>query len=272
MPEAILAPIIIGSVTLLTVLINVASAQSIRYLEKKDKRYEWLVEKQNRDLEEIISTLNRFLKDFSNVAGELELKQHTFIEQYTIWRYELSYGSADVDPTDFADYVETSKGALITELRKYNETYRRNAESFAELAAVIKIWFNFDAKRLSVWFDETDNIEETLSSIGKKFRSAYVNLIISFHTFERFARELETNKSKLTEHDVAGVQELHSQTNHAMQAWVGVNNDIVRLQRTLVSRFKPPEINYPADPTNDGVFVQAARLTERRLRQLIRLR
>lgn len=71
----IIAAVIVGFVTLLTVGVNVWSARIARKEDRLEKRSEWLKEKQMKDVEEIIPTLSAFLNDISTTVEKMNKKE-----------------------------------------------------------------------------------------------------------------------------------------------------------------------------------------------------
>lgn len=259
----IVAATIVGSVTILTVFINVFSALVIRRQERGEKHQEWVKEKQVRDVEEIIPTLSGFLKDLSDVTQRLDGHQSLvdFLLNLNFERRQKYTSDSD---------IQTSKAEVVKLLRDNQEKLKEATRALHDLASVSEPWFDFHAKRLSIWFDAEDEVEQNLSSIGNKFQEYHLSIVRASGEIGSFFFHLSLRRGELTDKDIAESSQLRESFEKALEGRRELNAAVLTLQRTLANRFKFSDVQ-PVS-SDEGLLVKIARWLEKKLRWLLWLR
>ncbi len=255
----IFAAIIIGAFTLLTVLINVVSAQVVRRQERNEKHQEWTRDKQIQDVEVIVPTLSRFLGDLSDCLESVETHLNSAYESLNTLDEAKKYNVQAVN---------------LNILRSFLEKYRTDSDVLWRLDTERRAWFGFEAKRRSVWFDEPDVIEQQIDNIGQLLRDFHLSIHEKSSAFRWIIDDLVDEHGKITEENVAKAEDLKRGLVYTLSTWPEINNVVTNFQKVLASKYKYRPAQLGSRPTvqKDGLLVLIARWTERRLRQLLRLR
>jgi gas vesicle protein len=139
---------------LVSLIISTKNNQSVRQSQEdefKRKRHDWFLQKQARDAEDIVTTLERFSKQFSTQLGEVSSWFHK------LSTYNVLFGDrSDNEATEQANerFFEDAK-TLAFKIQSNN--------------APLEAWFNHDALRLTVWFEDFHQVDKQLVELGRKF-------------------------------------------------------------------------------------------------------
>ncbi len=221
----------------MTALINVISAWSLRGREKLTKRRDWLRDKQIKDVEEIIPTLNSFLKEFSDVLQELDAIQG--IENDGL-KWQFSERAKHIsDSVDDVSWIATSKEDLSKSLRKASKEMGEASTRLWDEEARRMSWFDFDAKRLTVWFEESDGVDASLSFLGQQFNKIHLEIHRASHNLDSFYYWLSREGGELTSEDVKKSQLLGASFKAAIEKKHDVNATAIVLQKELIDKFRP---------------------------------
>lgn len=264
LPPPVVAAIIISSVTVLTVVINVLSAHFVRRQERSEKHQEWVKEKQIRDVEEIIPTLSGFLKDLSEVTQRLD--GHQGLVNFLL---NSNFEGRQKHTSD-SEYVQTSKAEVVKLLRENQEKLKEATWALLDLASVREPWFDFHAKRLSIWFDAEDKVEQNLSSIGAEFQEYHLSIVRTSSKIDSFFFQLSLRRGELTDKDIAESSQLRENFEKALEGRRELNAAVLILQKTLADRFKLSD--FQSASSDGGILVEIARWLEKKLRYILLLR
>lgn len=263
LPPPIVAAIIISSVTFLTVVINVFSTRAVRAQERGEKHQEWVKEKQIRDVEEIIPTLSGFLKDLSDVTQSLD--GHQSLADFLL---NLNFEGRQKYTSD--SDVQASKAEVVKLLRENQEKLKEATHALHGLASMTEPWFDFHAKRLSIWFDAEDKVEQSLSSIGDKFKEYHLSIVRASGKIDSFFFQLSLRRGELTDKDIAESSQLRENFEKVLEGRRELNAAVLTLQKTLADRFKPSD--FQSASLDGGLLVKIARWLEKKLRCILLLR
>lgn len=234
---AILAVLITGGVALLTTVINVSSALWLKVREQAAKRRDWLTEKQVKDVEEIIPTLNDFLKSFSECIQELDAIQNLEVDSLPRRLALIEKHSFDIDK----GLVTTIRADTAERFQKTYEDLHKSSGRLWEQEARRAPWFDFDAKRLSIWFDEAEGIDEALSLLGKRFHEVHIEIYQATSNLEFFFWQ---GSDDLNEEDVEKSQKLKTAFRDAIVKQHDLNTMTINLQKALINKFRPQKSVY----------------------------
>jgi hypothetical protein len=164
----------------------------------------------------------------------------------------------------------------------FDEESKKFYDTLWELEGKRKTWFDFDAKRLSIWFYESDQIGPTLALIGKRFHQYHIGIHKTSHSFkvlvEKFVhskerlRNSQTDVYPFTDDDYPKLKLLRDEFIQAKDNWPTLDTLVLEFQKTLADKYKPEPANKQATLGNDGLLVWLARQVEKGVRWLLRLK
>jgi hypothetical protein len=203
---AVQAALVSGVVSLIVVLLNARSLRETRGDEHRRRRQDWFLEKQARDAEDIVTTLERFSKQFSTQLGEVSSWFHK------LSTYNVLFGDrSDNEATEQAN-------------ERFFEDAKNLASTIQSNNAPLEAWFNHDALRLTVWFEDFHQVDKQLVELGRKFTHLQWRL-----------------SNFLAQHDRLPVffrQRLHDEAGKVLeeiqQEWKELASEIVQIQRGLI--------------------------------------
>lgn len=216
---AVQAALIAGVVSLTVVLLNTRSLRESRQDEHRRRRQDWFLEKQARDAEEIVATLDGFLKDLSRDMEALDSITGMAVDYSAPYAY------------DFASETPENIQRLITDESKVSKQTMRTAA--AHIA-----WFTYDARRLCVWFEPTAKVDGYLDALSELFRAFHDSVgVITFSVAAYAGTAINNSVDVVAEkQEIAG--EIKEQLAKVRNNWERVANQTIYVQRILVGHLR----------------------------------
>lgn len=243
----VIAAFIIGSVTLLTVFINVLSAQAVRKQERSEKQQEWIRDKQVQDLEEIVPTLSKFLNDLSSCLESVEAN--------------LSSAYQGLDTLAKAKKYDV-EAVNVKFLQRFMDHYEKDSNVLWQLDTERRAWFGFEAKRRSIWFDEADNIELRIDDIAKLLRDFHLDVHKKTSALRWVISDVVNDQGGITGAKAAEAEGLKISLSYTLSNWSEISSIVIDFQKTLADKYKATRPN-----GTHGSLVQAAIRLERWLKR-----
>lgn len=254
----IIAPLIAALAALAGILINIISSRVARREDREEKNHEWLRDKRVRDVEEIVTTLTIFARDFRGCIESLTAHQNSALR----------------DVHTVAKAIEEERPVeevFVGFLKNFYEGYEKDSVELWQLNTRTRNWFGGEAKRLSIWFDSADGVEEMLMEVGRKVQSLHISIHQSSAGFWHFVGRILDNEH-VSYINTVEAQKSHRSLSVAVADWPEVDALILKCQKRLADMYKPTAMPTPPALVRDGLLVQLARWTEKNLRRLLCLR
>lgn len=154
---ALIAAVVSIVGTLLAPWVKNRFDKQARVEEWTRKRDDWLLEKRARDAEEVVTALERVLKGLSYT--------------YNIVSREQGYMSI---------YAEDRRRLVVGHFTQ-EKLQRLNAE-INQIMTKHTSWFEYDIRRLSIWFVEDERVYKELQDLGERVTSMYNGLGMQLST------------------------------------------------------------------------------------------
>ncbi len=213
---AVLAAFVAGIVSLIVSHFNNRSTRRSQEDEYQRRRREWFLEKQARDAEEIVASLERFSKQFSYHLGELDT-----------WLFEVSCLFEIIDH-DFSEEGEAAadheKTRLVKRCQEFSPKIHDDMKAFER-------WVSYDVPRLTVWFEDFNQVDKELANLGDRFVALQRNLANFSVMSGRLPIKPDSTRQTLFDRASEKLFEIERE-------WTGLVADVAKTQRSLVNHLR----------------------------------
>lgn len=211
------------------------------------RRDDWLLEKRARDAEEIVTALERVLRGLS---------------------YTLNIVSNEL--FSVANYARDRRGVVSDVIQ---EKFERLGLDLAQIRRKHIAWFEYDIRRLTIWFAEDERTYKELRDLGERVTGMYEGLGIQLGTVS-----LRWDERNLWDNPGDYQRAVDSDSKHFredLKRYETLVNDIIQFQRELIRSLRESQSELAAtvnegdgvaETSPDSLTVEAVRWLERRLR------
>ena len=266
-------------VSILVVTLNNRYAKKSRQEQWQQNREQWMLEKEARDIEEIITTLSSFLKSFSDVGRDVLREDRYLLEQlqnlYEAQLMEEMHQSGMMTQA-YGGFPMSIQHECMQALESFLKTEPDQLGLLQETVNSVKPWFEIDARRLSVWFEDSGDSEKILSTIAARFNAIHFEMHWQHKKLNHFASDIYENNEvsgsiQLSPDHLQEIERHKESREELFDDLSDFNFYIAKFQKSLVKRFRPSRMEVIRVSTNDGLLVRCARWLERNLRLLLNL-